>query len=283
MVRPSSLAVIGLGAIGGSLAWQSRLAGVPRVVGFSPRRLDGVQALKASAISELAETPAQAVRGAELVVLAVPARATLDLIGELGPVLGKGALLTDVCSVKAPVVECALAAGLGDRFAGGHPLAGTHESGFGSARPDRFRGCVVYICETGSGGGRAAAAAVSGFWEHILEASPVLIEAGVHDRQLAWTSHLPQAVAYALAGSLAEQGLGGVSYGSGAKDTTRLAASSPDMWVDIFLYNRAAVSAALERAEAHLAELRGLIANGDVSALRRYLEGARAFRNGIER
>jgi prephenate dehydrogenase len=77
--------VIGLGAIGGSLAWQSRLAGVPRVVGYSPERGEGIQALKASAITELADTPAAAVRGADLVVLAVPPRPTLDLIARLAP------------------------------------------------------------------------------------------------------------------------------------------------------------------------------------------------------
>ena len=82
-MRPSSLTVIGLGAIGGSLAWQARLAGIPRVVGVSPSRAEGVQALQTAAITELADTPAKAVRGAELVVLAVPAQATLDLIGRL--------------------------------------------------------------------------------------------------------------------------------------------------------------------------------------------------------
>jgi prephenate dehydrogenase len=282
-VRPTSLAVIGLGAIGGSLAWQSRLAGVPRVVGYSPEPAEGVQALKASAITELADSPTRAVRGADLVVLAVPPAATLELIAQLAAALEPGALLTDVCSVKAPVVKQAVAAGLGDRFAGSHPLAGTHESGFMSARPDRLRGCVVYVCETGTGGGHRAAANISSFWEHTLEASPVLIDPELHDRQLAWTSHLPQAVASVLAKSLADNGLGGVSFGSGAKDTTRLAASNPEMWIDIFLYNAPAVSQALESIEAHVGELRRLLDSGDGAGLRKYLEAARAFRQGIER
>jgi prephenate dehydrogenase len=275
--------VIGLGAIGGSLAWQARLAGVARVVGYSPQASEGVQALKAAAITDLAETPARAVRGAELVVLAVPPRATLDLMGQLATALEARTILTDVCSVKDPVVKQAIAVGLGDRFAGGHPLAGTHETGFASARPDRFRGCVVYICETGSPQGHLAAQSVSSFWQHTLEASPIRIDAEAHDRQLAWTSHLPQAVAYVLAKTIADHGLGGVSYGSGAKDTTRLAASSPEMWLDIFLYNRPAVSEALEQAEQQVAELRRLLAAGDVPGLRRYLEAAQAFRQGIER
>jgi prephenate dehydrogenase len=282
-VRPSSLAVIGLGAIGGSLAWQARLAGVQRVVGYSPERSEGIQALKASAITDLADTSLSAARGADLVVLAVPPRATLDLITQLAPALEPGAILTDVCSVKAPVVRQAVAAGLGDRFAGGHPLAGTHESGFSSARSDRLRGCVVYICESGTPGAHRASASIASFWQHTMEASPVLISAENHDRQLAWTSHLPQSVAYALAGTLAEHGLSGVSYGSGAKDTTRLAASSPEMWIDILLYNQPAVSEALERTEGHLAELRRLLAAGDVVGLRCFLSTAQAFRQGIDR
>ena len=282
-MRPASLAVIGLGAIGGSLAWQARQAGVSRVVGYSPEPAEGIQALKAGAVTELADNAPRAVRGAELVVLAVPPRATIDLISTLASQLERGALLTDVCSVKVPVVEGAVTAGLGDRFAGGHPLAGTHESGFASARPDRLRGCVVYICETGTADGHRAAQSVSGFWEHTLEASPVRIDAEAHDRQLAWTSHLPQAVAYALASTLAAQGLGGVSFGAGAKDTTRIAASSPDMWLDIFLYNRRAVSLALEQTEASIAELRRALESSDLPALQSYLRAAQAFRRGIDR
>jgi prephenate dehydrogenase len=282
-MRPSSLAVIGLGAIGGSLAWQSRLAGVARVIGFSPNAAEGVQALKVSAITELADTPARAVRGAELVVLATPPQPTLDLIAPVASALDPGAFLTDVCSIKAPVIQRALAAGVGDRFAGSHPLAGTHETGFASAVPERFRGCVVYICETGAAQGHVAAGLVANFWEETLEASPVHIGAEAHDRQLAWTSHLPQAVAFALAKVLADQQLGGVSFGSGARDTLRLAASNPEMWADILRYNRESLEQALSRTEDGLAELRRLIAGGDTAGLHDYLETARQFRQGIER
>ncbi|HWB43413.1 MAG TPA: prephenate dehydrogenase/arogenate dehydrogenase family protein, partial [Gemmatimonadales bacterium] len=186
-MRPSSLAVIGLGAIGGSLAWQSRLAGIARVVGYSPSRAEGVAALKAGAISEIADSPAKAMRSAELVVLAVPPAPTLDLIGRLARSLEPGAILTDVCSVKASVMARAADCGIGDRFAGAHPLAGTHVSGFDGARPDRLRGCVVYVCESDCDGGPRAARGVMRFWEEVLEAHPILIGAAAHDRQLAWT------------------------------------------------------------------------------------------------
>jgi prephenate dehydrogenase len=282
-VQPSSLSVIGLGAIGGSLAWQARLAGVPRVVGFSPDRSEGVEALKASAITDLADSPVSAVRGAELVILAVPPQPTLELIAELAARLDTNALFSDVCSIKAAVVKQAQSAGIADRFAGAHPLAGTHETGFRSARPDRLRGCVVYICESGSRGGHRAADAIAGFWERTLDASPVRIAAEDHDRQLAWTSHLPQAVAVALSRCLAQNSQSGVSYGTGARDTTRLAASNPDMWTDILLHNAAAVGAALEKTELQLSELRQLLTSGDGPGLRSYLSEAQAFRRGMDR
>jgi prephenate dehydrogenase len=277
------MAVIGLGAIGGSLAWQARLAGIGRIVGYSPLRGEAVAALRASAVSEVADSPARAVRGVELVVLAVPPGPTLDLIDRLGPALEPGAIVTDVCSVKGPVMARAAASGLRDRFAGSHPLAGTHDSGFAAARPDRLRGCVVYVCEGMSDEGARVARGVMRFWEEVLEAQPILIAAEAHDRQLAWTSHLPQAAAYALAKALADRQLGGVSYGTGARDTTRLAASSADMWLDILLQNREPLSEALASVETRLGDLRRLLEAGDRQGLEEFLETAREFRRGLDR
>ena len=121
------------------------------------------------------------------------------------------------------------------------------------------------------------------FWEDVLEAQPILIDSDAHDRQLAWTSHLPQAVAYALAKALADRRLGGVSYGTGARDSTRLAGSSPDMWLDILLQNRDPLVEALSSVESGLAELRDLIDTGDRQGLEGYLETARQFRRGLDR
>ena len=195
-------------------------------------------------------------------MLAVPPRATLDLIARLAAALEAGALLTDVCSVKAPVVKQAVAAGLGDRFAGGHPLAGTHETGFGSARPDRLprlRGLHLR--------------------ERHLRRTPGRRDRrqflGAHPGGRTGADQMPRRTTGSSPGpaicrrrsplrsakSLAERGLGGVSFGSGAKDTTRLAASNPEMWVDILLYNQAGGErgAGADRRR-HLAELRRLLA-----------------------
>lgn len=281
-MRPDSLAVIGLGAIGGSLAWQARLAGVARVVGYSPVRAESVQALKAGALSDIADTAELAASQASLVILAAPPAGTLELIDRLGPSLAPRAILSDVTSVKAPVVARAVAAGLGDRFAGAHPFAGTHGSGWEFARPDRFRDGLVYVTATGTGSGDRTAREIMDFWAEVLEAHPVLIDAAAHDRQLAWTSHLPQAVAYGLARVLAAREFGGASLGTGARDTTRLAGSNPDLWVDIFLLNRAAITEALEQAEGELRTMRELIAGGKRERLREFLADAWAFRRTLE-
>jgi len=280
-MRPSHLAVLGLGAIGGSLAWQARLAGIPRVIGYAPERGDAVRALKAAAVDDIAASPERAVAGADLVVLAAPPEAILELLGRLGPSLAPGALVTDVASIKLPVLARAGRAGLGARFAGSHPFAGTHASGWDGAAPDRFTGAIVYVCPI-SPEGDWAAREIMHFWAEVLGAHPVLVSAEVHDRQLAWTSHLPQAVASALAHALAGQpGLQGASYGTGARDTTRLAASPPGLWVDVFLQNREPILQALAAAETDLAALRRLIAAGDRAGLATFLEEAAGFRRAM--
>lgn len=280
-MRPNTLAVLGLGAIGGSLAWQARLAGVPRVVGYDPDRAHGVQALKAAAIHDLADTAARAMSGAELVVLAAPLAATLTLLDQIGPHLAPGALVTDVASLKGPVMERARAAGLASRFAGSHPFAGTHQAGWDGARADLLAGALVYVCSTGDEG-EAAVREIMNFWETVLAGHPVRIDAVVHDRQLAWTSHLPQAVASALARTLAgAEDLRGATFGSGMRDTTRLAASHPEVWVDILLLNQRPMLDALRAMEGELAALRALLERGDRPGLERWLAAAATFRRSL--
>jgi prephenate dehydrogenase len=281
-MSPTSLAVIGLGAIGGSVAWQARRAGIKTVVGFSPDTADLNAALEAGALTATAPNPEAAAAGAEFTVIAAPPAATLELLDRLAPSIPAGAVITDVASVKAPVVARALKAGLAGRFAGGHPLAGTHASGWGAARADRFRDCVVYVTPTGQLPGDAAAQAVVRFWSDVMQARPVLMTAEAHDRQLAWTSHLPQAVAYALASTLAARGLEADAFGPGARSTTRLAASQPDLWIEIFLQNRDAVLAALDAAVGDLGALRDAVARGDEALLRALFTTAQRFRESLD-
>ncbi len=281
-MRPNSLAVLGLGAIGGSLAWQARRAGIPSVIGYAPDRADCVQALRAGAVHDIADTPLRAVQGADLVVLAASPGAILDFLPALGGALAPSAISTDVASIKHPIIAGARAAGLATRFAGSHPFAGTHVAGWSGARPDRFTGATVYVCATGPEG-ESVAREVMDFWAQVLGAHPVLVDAEAHDRQLAWTSHLPQAVASALARTLArEPSLRGASLGSGARDTTRLAASPTSMWVDVLLLNRGPVAAAMASAEGELRTLRTLVERQDRVGLAAFLEDAARYRQQQE-
>lgn len=282
-MRPNSLAVLGLGAIGGSLAWQARLAGIPRVVGYDPDRAHGVQALKSGAVHDILDSVPRAVAGADLVVLAAPLGATLTLIDQIAPLLAPGAYVTDVTSLKGPVVARARAAGLGARFAGSHPFAGTHVQGWEGARPDLLSGALVYVCATGESGEQAVRE-IMNFWESVLGCQPVRMDPAAHDLQLAWTSHLPQAVASALAHALAlNPDLRGATFGTGMRDTTRLAASPPEVWTDILLHNQQAMREALAAMEGELVTLRGLLEAGDRDGLKAWLEGAARFRRGLSR
>lgn len=281
-MRPNSLAVIGLGAIGGSVAWQARTAGVARVVGYATDWPDRIAAVKAGALDDVADDPVRAVAGADLIVLAAPPAAIIELLPLIAPRLAPGAIVTDVASIKLPVMQRATEVGLAARFAGSHPYAGTHVAGWAGARPDRLTGALVYVCSTGHEG-EGAAREVLDFWSTVYGAHAVRIDAADHDRQLGWTSHLPQAVSTVLARTLSEQPhLQGASYGTGARDTTRLAASPGNMWADIMLLNRAPLLEALEQVRDQLGTLHDLLAHGDRAGLEFYLEQAAAFRRKLE-
>lgn len=279
-MRPESLGIIGLGAMGGSLAWQAMSAGVERVIGYSPLPAEGAAALRAGALTELVDAPRRVARAAELVVLAAPPGANLWLLQDLTDIVNqRRVFLTDVTSVKQPVVRRATELGLAAHFAGSHPLAGTEASGFAAARAALYRDALVYV--TPLEHGDPAAREIADFWATVCGAAPVFVDAADHDRLLAWTSHLPQAAASALAAALARSGPRAVTYGPGARAATRLAASSPALWRDVLLLNREAVLAALEGFEDQLGALRRALAAGDAAALQTWLEAGREWRRRL--
>ncbi len=275
-MRPAKLGIIGLGAIGGSLALQAKRAGVPTVLGWSPEPAERAAAVRQGAIDDAPPRAADVARAVELLVLAAPPAANLALLGSLKPHIGAGALVTDVGSVKRAIVARADGLGLGRRFAGGHPLAGTHAHGFAAARVDLFKGAVVYITATRDGDD--AAREVSHFWESVLDAHTVRIDAAQHDHQLALTSHLPQAIASLLANVFALAAPRGATFGPGARDATRLAASEPALWTEIFLMNRDELLPALRSLEEPLGELERALETGDAQAVTAWLSRAAQWR-----
>jgi prephenate dehydrogenase len=279
-VRPHTLGVIGLGAIGGSVARQAKLAGVTSVVGWSPEPSERVAAVQQGALDDAPPKAADVARVADLLILAAPPAANLTQLEALAPHVRKGALVSDVGSVKRAIVALAERLGLGATFAGSHPLAGTHRRGFEASRSDMFRGAVVYV--TPCAGTDAAAREVAHFWETVLSAHAVTIDAARHDAQLAATSHVPQVVASLLAQFLARAMPPGASLGPGALDTTRLAASDAGLWTEILLMNRDEVLPALRALEEPLGVVERALEAGDGPALTGWLTGAAEWRRRVE-
>ncbi|MGH7338530.1 MAG: prephenate dehydrogenase, partial [Myxococcota bacterium] len=218
-VRPHTLGLIGLGAIGGSIARQVKsqgVGGITAVVGWSPEPAERALAAQQGALDDAPPRATDVARIADLLVLAAPPAANLAQLEAVVPHLKTGALVTDVGSVKRGIVARAESLGIGSRFAGSHPLAGTHRHGFEASRADLFRGAVVYV--TPCTNGDDAAREVAHFWKEVLGAETVVLEAARHDAQLAATSHVPQVVASLLGDFLARHAPPGSSFGAGAAD-----------------------------------------------------------------
>jgi prephenate dehydrogenase len=273
------LALVGCGLIGGSLAAALKSAGaVGRVVGYD-RNLDRAQAARAlGLIDAMAASAAEAARGAEVVVLAVPVGATADACAAIASAVGDAALITDCGSTKLDVVAAAEEA-LPDpsRFCGAHPVAGTEKSGPEHADATLFAGRWCLVTPTARSSAEAVANCEA-LWR-AAGARTMRIPAAQHDRVMAWVSHLPHAAAFALAaavGGVADE-VGGLS-GAGFADTTRIAASDPAMWRDIFVANRAPLLVALDALGGELAALRRAVENGDGEAIAALVQRAGAGR-----
>lgn len=263
---PDSLAVVGLGALGGSLAWRARVAGVPRVMGFSASPATAVQALRSGALTDRGLTPPDTVRGAGLVVLAGTPAEVISLIPIVTPHLAPGAMLTDLAGAKSKVLGAMRDAGLAARYAGLHPLVSPAEQGFPGARADLFRGAITYV--TADMEGESARQAMRAFVSTVLEAEPVVIDADTHDRQVAWTLELPRAAARAVALALSGAGLRGAAFDAAVRSATAAARDPGDDWDARVLANPEAAAAALAALESEIARLRGAIQRRDAAALR---------------
>ena len=283
-VRPQTLGLIGLGAIGGSVARQVKQSdggqGVA-VVGWSPEPAERAMAAQHGALDDAPPRASDVARVADLLILAAPPAANLTQLDSLTPHLKPGAFVTDVGSVKRAIVARAERLGMGSRFAGSHPLTGTHEHGFEAARADLFRGAVVYVTPCETEGAATATREIAHFWQDVLGAEPVVLDAGRHDAQLAATSHVPQIVASLLGDFLARHVPPGATFGPGALDTTRLAASDPALWTEILLMNRDEVLPDLRVLEESLGTVERALEEGDAKALTSWLTRAAAWRRRV--
>jgi prephenate dehydrogenase len=265
------LAVVGLGLLGGSVALAARQRGAAReVVGATRSAEARAQAIASGAVDRVAPL-AEVARGADLVVLATPVGAMAATVRQLA--LDPGAVVTDVGSVKSPLVDTLpglLPAGC--TYVGSHPMAGSHHRGMSHARADLFDGAVCIVTEAPDA---ACGARVVGFWE-TLGARVVRRTAAQHDAEVAWVSHLPHLLAFAFAGSLAAAPPAAAELaGAGFRDFTRIARSDAELWSDILTANRKALAAPLSAAGAQLEAIARALEAGDAEGLDRLLSAAR--------
>lgn len=265
------LAVLGVGLIGGSVATALKRAGaVGRVVGYGRSRANLDEALALGVIDEIAETPEAAVAGADRVLLAMPVGAMAATFVRIAPHLALDVLVTDAGSTKQDVIAAARA-GLGarvDRFVPAHPIAGAEKSGAAAARADLYAGRNVILTPLAENS-PAAVAAVADLWRTCGAQVSEMSAAG-HDRVFAAVSHLPHLAAFALVDELAARPEAGLYFrhaGSGFRDFTRIAGSSPEMWRDIALANREALTAELDAYLSRLSAYRDALIAGDADTL----------------
>ena len=277
MSSNTDVAVIGLGLIGGSLARDLAARGL-RIRGYDADEEQLAGALRDGVVHEALDASLCGVAGADVIVVAVPVDATLDILNTLAPFAATARLITDVGSTKARIVAAANRAGLGERFVGSHPMAGGHQSGWGASRYGLFDGAPVYLCAATEACESTRSLAES-FWRS-LGARPEWCDADEHDRQLAWTSHLPHIVSTALALALSRSNVRRRDLGPGGRDVTRLAGSSADVWTAIAHDNAEAIDQALAAAELEIAAFRRALTQTDSRALHESFSAARSWFDG---
>ncbi len=236
------LTIIGVGLIGGSLARALKQAEVcGEIVGCGRNETELKKAVELGVIDRYTLDQAEAVRGADMVLLAVPLGAMRAVMSSIAPVIGKDTILTDVGSAKGSVVDDAKAV-FGEvprRLVPGHPIAGTEKSGIEASFATLYQGRKVILTPL-EGGDKTALTTVAKMWRY-AGANVVEMSVEHHDRVLAATSHLPHVLAYTLVDSLARMDETGEVFkyaAGGFRDFTRIASSDAQMWHDICLANR---------------------------------------------
>jgi len=280
------IAIVGLGLIGSSIAHGVKARGLAAtVVGYDASADVRARAAELGFCDHIADTPEAAVKDAELVVVAVPVGATGEAVAAIARHLAKGSILTEVGSVKTAVIR-QVAETLPDHvaFVPGHPVAGTERSGPEAGFADLFEGrwCVLTPCERSTD---EAIEKVTRLWT-ALGSQVETMEPEHHDIVLAITSHIPHLIAYNIVGTAAD--LEEVTQSEvikfsagGFRDFTRIAASDPVMWRDVFLNNKEAVLEVLGRFSEDLAALQRMIRWDDGQALQDHFSRTRAIRRGI--
>ncbi len=286
-VHFKQVAIVGVGLIGGSMGMILKGRGLAdRVVGVGRSLANLELAVQRGAIDVFERDPKAAMPGTELVILATPVESYAGHLKEWGHLLEHGTIVSDVGSVKGPLVEqveSLVPAGV--HFVGAHPIAGKESSGAGEASVDLFANALCLVTPTANTDPQALRV-VQHVWE-TMGSIVRSIDPFVHDWILGAVSHLPHVAAFALMNALADLQERGeadlLDYaGSGLRDTTRIAAASPEMWRDIFLWNADNLLTMTEAMETHLQRFKALLQAKDGTGLEREIAKAREARQRLK-
>ncbi|HEX5831779.1 MAG TPA: prephenate dehydrogenase [Gemmatimonadaceae bacterium] len=258
-----TVAIIGLGLIGGSLARDLAARGA-RVLGYDRDQESVRLALDSGAVHAALDAALTGIAEAEWLILAVPVSEAAEILGAIASASEHLTLITDVGSTKRGTADAARQLGLA-QFVGSHPMAGCHRSGWGASRPGLFEDATVFLCaDTDTRAEAVDHARV--LWES-LGATPTLCSAEEHDEHVAWVSHLAHFASFALALAIQARGKRYSDLGRGGRDAVRLAASSPAMWRAIGMENAAEISRAISALERELQGLRSALERDDGDGL----------------
>ncbi len=265
------ITIIGVGLLGGSIGLavrRRRLAG--EIAGFVRRAGNSKDCEKAGAVDYATTDLLAAVFNSDLVILCTPLAQMRSLTEQMLPALKRGALVTDVGSVKAGVVREleSVIAKAGAHFVGSHPMAGGEKTGVLAARADLFENAVCIVTPTKKSNA-AAVRKVEQFWKS-LGARTLRLSAGEHDLLVSRTSHLPHLVAATLAGLVLDPKQPKAQAGlcaTGFRDTTRIASGSPEMWRDIALANRKNIARSVDAFVAELKKFQSALKQNDEQSI----------------
>jgi prephenate dehydrogenase len=282
----TQITIIGTGLIGGSFGLAARAAGFKgKIIGCDRKEVLN-RALARRAIDAGSEDPMEAIQGSDLILLATPVGAIIDMLERIGPTLIPGTLLTDVGSTKKEILERArsvFGVRAPQRFLGGHPLAGKEHGGIDHAEAALLNGAVWFLVP--QQGQDMNFGRTRDYWELLekMGLRVVLTEAVRHDQLCAWTSHLPQLISTALAASLVDEfgsdpALSAFA-GRALREMTRVAASPYPVWRDIVHTNAANIEQALSKLEQRLAHIRENLRS---SQLRAEFDRANSFEIGSQ-
>jgi prephenate dehydrogenase len=272
----NNVTIIGVGLIGGSLARVLKAKGLAsRITGAGRSRATLEQALKLGVIDRMGSGPVHSVEDADLVVLASPVGTFEKIVGEIGPHLKPGAVLTDVGSVKGALIrKIESAISPGSHYVPAHPIAGREKSGVAESTETLFQGrrCILTPTERTD---KRALAAVRDLWS-AAGAEVTVMDADLHDKVFAAVSHLPHVAAFAMMCAVTELNTGTEDYvqfsGAGFRDFTRIAGSSPEMWKDICLMNRDNLVEMIDRYLFSLNRFKREIGSRDEKRLEKHLK-----------